>query len=453
MIKAFWFAIKVGLVVAIAIWIAERPGFVRIEWLDYVATIQMGFFLLLCVIAILISIFVYRVIAAIVNFPKTYQRYLEVRGYEKGVRALTLGMAAVAAGDEKIAVYQAHRATKLMPEDTGLTNLLTAQAARLDGREDDAVRAFARLLENKEASFLGVRGLLQAAIDKGDYETAKNLVDRALGLYPKQGWILKTAFDVYVRAEDYTEARVLLKRAAKAGTVKSETLHSDLAALYLAEALQDFEAARNERGIKLIKQALKKSKDFIPASVALIQYYIDNNDISSASKLLKKYWRREAHDLYVPQWLSIYKGASSEDKLKHMQSLLKINEKNAVACMETGKAALESSLWGEARKYFEKAESIEPTASLYRSYAQLEELSIHDEAAARTWLEKAINAPVERQWVCQETGRLYTQWKPIAQPHGAFNSMIWGRSTDLQSDNALLIHSGQSTMQGLVHAV
>src|SRR5262245_23719039 len=107
MLKALWFMIKVGVLTAAAIWIAERPGTVKIEWLEYTVTVHVGLGLLVVVGTMLLAIFVYNIIRTFVDFPKAYRRYSEIKSREKGYRALTLGLTAVAAGDAKAAVYQA----------------------------------------------------------------------------------------------------------------------------------------------------------------------------------------------------------------------------------------------------------------------------------------------------------------------------------------------------------
>lgn len=155
MIKALWFAIKVGVLIALSVWIAERPGSVRIEWMEYTFTIQMGFFLLVALVFVLLTLFIYQVLKTFVGFPSSLRRYNEVKAREKGYRALTRGLTAVAAGDKKAAALYSKKASKLLEGDTGLPLLLEAQAARLDGREEDAAQSFVALLEDKDASFWG----------------------------------------------------------------------------------------------------------------------------------------------------------------------------------------------------------------------------------------------------------------------------------------------------------
>ncbi len=213
MIRALWFAVKVGALIALAVWVADRPGQVHIEWMEYTVNMQMGLFLLVMMAAILIAIFIYQFIRALVTFPSSWARYNEIKAREKGWRALTQGLTAVAAGDKAAAGKFSKKASKYLGEDDGLPLLLEAQAARLDGRDHDAAKSFVKLLEHKEAGFLGVRGLLQSAMDAEDYETAHRLCERALKSYPKQKWILNLAFELAIKLRHWDEALKVLKKA------------------------------------------------------------------------------------------------------------------------------------------------------------------------------------------------------------------------------------------------
>ena len=103
MLKAMWFAIKIGLFVAAALWLVEREGQIRIQWLDYVVTIEMGLFLLLCVVLLFLSLFLYKLLSFVLGIPDFFARYKYKKRQEKGENALMLGLSAIAAGDQKSA--------------------------------------------------------------------------------------------------------------------------------------------------------------------------------------------------------------------------------------------------------------------------------------------------------------------------------------------------------------
>ena len=42
MIRALWYIVKVGLLIAVVVWLADRPGTVNVEWQDYTVRAQAG---------------------------------------------------------------------------------------------------------------------------------------------------------------------------------------------------------------------------------------------------------------------------------------------------------------------------------------------------------------------------------------------------------------------------
>lgn len=429
MIKALWFALKVGVLIALAVWVADHPGSVRIEWAEYTFTFKhTGLFLALLLGIILLSIFIYQVIKTFVDLPKSLSRYNEIKAHEKGYAALTKGLTAVAAGDRKMAVQHAKRASKFLPGDTGLPLLLEAQAARLDGREEDAAQSFVALLEDKDASFLGVRGLFQTALDSGDYEGALGLCEKALQLHPRQGWILKIAYDLQLKLRQWYRAEKTLSKAEKACAIDADKAKSDRVALYLAQAEKDMAEGYKPDAELLVKKALKLSPGFAPAVIMLAQTHVDREKSRQAQNVILKAWKTNAHGALAHFWMELQKADEKHDKLAQLrwiEKLLKSNGRSAQALRLAGQAATEAGLWGEAREYFRRAEEILPTATLYSAMAKLEERSGQDEDVIKGLLSKAAGARADRVWVCRETGTVYDDWAPVAFPHGSFNTIVW----------------------------
>ena len=428
MFKALLFMVKVGLLAAVAVWVADRPGTVKIDWLEYTFTIHFGFFLLSLMGVMLLAIFSYNIIRTFTDLPKSYRRYREIRRREKGYRALTLGLTAVAAGDTKTAVYQAHRATKLMPDDAGLPVLLKAQSARLDGREDDARESFVALLESKDAAFLGVRGLLQSALDMENYTKALDLARQALKLHPKQPWILNTVYDLEIRMQDWTAARETLYRAEKAKAITTEKANSDRVAMLLAEADILIREGKHKDALKDVKKAVAIDPDFAPAVTRYAKLLNMEGKRKQAVKAIERAWKTNPHPEYVQAWEILAPRGTTKKPMGRMQwleKLLEINANTATGQREAGRVAMEQQLWGEARGHLRRAEEIEPSASIYRALAELEDRSGGSAEAATIWLEKAADASAEKVWVCRQSGRVYDQWHPVALPHHAFNTIEW----------------------------
>lgn len=442
MIRALIFMIKVGLLVAAAVWLAQRPGKVSIEWMDYTFHVHVGLFIGLLVLTILLAIFIYAIFKAIADFPKSLKRYNHYTKRDKGYRALTLGLSAVAAGDAKTASYQAHRAVELLPDDTGLPYLLKAQAARLQGREEEARGVFLEMLENKDAAFLGVRGLLQAAVDHKDFDKALELARRALLLHPKQKWILRVAYDLEVRARDWESAAKTLYRAQKAGALDAERGNSDRVAILLAQGDEALEVEKFDDAFAKFKKAYSYDAYFPPAVTRLAGEYLRRGNRRRAVAIVEKSWKKEPNPDLAQTWelLVPKKKKSAAERLKWFERLMNLRPDSVEGRLALARVAMEEGFWGEARQYLTTAEqnTAEVDARLYKLFAELEDRSTHNEEASRRWLERAAESPSPRAWVCRVTGRVYSRWSPVALPHGAFNSMTWMRPDGFEWHEASL---------------
>jgi HemY protein len=428
MLKTFFFLVKMGLVIGALIWLSEQKGSVHIEWMDYTIDVHVGLFLAGLLVFVLVSIFAYRVLRTFVDFPASYRYYSHVRAKEMGYKALTLGLTAVAAGDTRAALKQAEKARSLLPEDQGLPLLLEAQAARLDGREGDAQVSFAGLLENKDTSFLGVRGLLQASMDAGDMEGALELSRQALKLHPKQPWILRTVYDLEISQRIWNDAEKTLKRAVKAGAITKERGVSDQVAIALAVAKQAEDEGLDEVALSEYRRAQRLDGKAAHAVLLAVEYYIGCGQVNKAKALIEKAWKKTPHAAMVDVWERLMPEKPKSDaleRLKWFEKLVKMNSSIARANVAAGIAACDAALWGEARSYFEAAEKIRPSKELYKAFSVLENKVSGDEEAVRGWLEKAADVSPERVWICRESGRIYDAWSPIALPQGSFNTIEW----------------------------
>ncbi len=427
MIRAIFTLIKIGIVVALAIWIAERPGTITIDWMQYKMTLHIGIFLLAMLIIVIIGIIVFSVIKTGLDMPKNIARYKDITNKDKGLKALTIGLTAVAAGDTKNAVYQAKKASIFLKEGAALPKLLEAQAARLDGRELDASRCFMELMDDKNAKFLGVRGLLQSALDNEDYSGALELSHHALELHPKQGWVLQIAYDLEIKSSNWDGARKILYRTEKSGIITSVKANSDRVAMYLAEAFQAKSVNDEALYYKSLNKAYKLDKNFVPSVQALAQMYLDRGKHKAAVSMIEKAWKGAPHPDLAKLWEAAYALPKNNDliaRVRWFEKLLSFNPQSVEGLQALANVLIQENLWAEARKYLSQAQGIRPNVNLYKLWARLEDRATHDEESVRNWLKKAADAPRERVWICSETGRVYDHWIPISD-QGLFNTIIW----------------------------
>ncbi len=427
MIRSLWSLVKIGFVVAFVIWVAERPGTITIDWLEYKATFHVGLFIAFMMLIVVLGIMIFSIIKTMLDLPQNIDRYHHIKAKDKGIKALTIGLTAVAAGDTKSAVYQSGRAKKFLKDNDALSLLLEAQSARLEGREMDATRAFTELLDNKNAEFLGVRGLLQSALDCGDNDGALELSHRALSIHPKQSWLLQTAYELEIKAHNWEGARKILYSLEKSKAITAEKANSDRVAMLLAQADLAKDVGNEVLLYRCLNKAYKLDNVFIPTISRLGDMYLARGKRKAVVSMVEKAWKSTPHPELVELWGRSAPLARDNDTMAYVrwfERLADIVPESVEGLQALANILISEGLWGEARKKLEKAQDIRPNVNLYKIWARLEERATHDEKAVRIWLEKAADAPRERVWICSETGRIYEQWTAVSD-QDLFNTIIW----------------------------
>lgn len=427
MFKALLFLAKVAIITAAVIWIADRPGTITIDWLSYKLTFSFGFFLLAMMVIVAVGIVIFSIIKTVLDAPKNIQRYKDMTHKDKGLKALTIGLTAVAAGDGKSAMYQAYRAARFLGEKDGLSNLLMAQALRLNGQEVKAAQNFSALLENQDASFLGLRGLLQTALDQGDLDGAREVGYRALELQPKQGWLLKIVYDLEIRLRHWDDSLKLLYRAEKCGAIPVAKANSDRVAMLLAQADIAQDAGDEVQLFRTLQKAYKYDPHFVPTVLRLSRMYIQRGKRKAALSMISKAWEHSPHPDFVVLWSELCPKGDGDEVLARIQwfeKLAAIKPDCTEGLLALAGVLIEADLWGDARQKLEKLEQLSFDVRLYKVWAKLEERATRDAVAVRRWLERAADAPREKVWICNYSGRIYDQWVPVSD-QGLFNTIIW----------------------------
>ena len=423
MLRALWFLFKLGILTAAIVWVANRPGFIDIHWQGYDVRADVSLALLAGFFFIVVLLTAHRALRALFSLPKTWRQYRAKIMQQKGYRALTLGMTAVAAGDVKLSSYYAQRARAFLPHDNGLPVFLEAQAARLKNDGPAAGAAFKKLLENKDTAFLGLRGLLQGALEGGSIADAGALTERALKLYPKHPFVLRMIYDMALRQRHWERAQGLLGKIERLRAMEPEKIKGERVALLLQQAVE----AKDAAPLSLLRRAYSTDPSFVPAAQFLARYYLEHKKRRNAVSVLEKIWKVNPHPCFLPLWKDAMPQGKAHDsaaRLRWFDRLIAMQPSNMEARMAAASAAMDEHMWGVAREYLDDAAGLGSSAKLYHLRARLAQAQNRPDEAA-LMLRRAADASPEKMWVCRESGHIYDGWSPVAEPHGSFNTIIW----------------------------
>lgn len=428
MIRALWFLLKVAVVIAAAIWLADRPGTVSVHWLGYAVEAPFWVALLVTLVALGIAALGYRLLRGTIRLPQRLRRHSRARRRERGYRALTQGMVAIAAGDAPTARKMARKADVLLNEPP-LTMLLSAQAAQLQGDERAAKQYFTAMLERPETAFLGMRGLLTQAIKSGDRVEALNLARKARGLQPNTPWLLGTLYDLEAQAGDWAAAEGTLQQAIQAGAIPTEEGRRHRAVLLLERSFEAERRGRADAALSHAQAAHDMMPGFAPAAVRLARLQVAADRLKPAAKVVERAWRHEPHPELADIYRTIVSSYDALTRVRLFQKLVRQAPDSAESHLAVAQAAVEAQLWGEARQHLNRAMEIGPTRRTYRLMAELDRGERHDEEAAKDWLAKAADAPEDPVWTCSSCGAVSHNWGGLCGHCGAFDSLTWKSPT------------------------
>lgn len=460
MTRALWYIAQLIVITLTAVWLVSQEGTMTIQWMEYTIRVHIGLVLFLVFLSLIFVLFLHKFWIELVTFPKKWKRYRQDIRNKKGHESTMRAFVSLAAGDVKHANYHAYRAGTLLSdqgaEQQAIPLLLQAHTARLQGREQDEKEFYQTLFDNKETTILGLQGLARSLIERGDDEEALLLARQSEKKNHRQPWILKLLYDLEIRTKDWESAIETLKKATRRGVISKEQAQSDQKALFVHLADLSLQEGRKNDAVNYLQKAHKIDPVFIPMAIQLASVYLEQGKRRKAVSIIEKAWKATPHPDLVPLWFSAAPNNKPTDpliRLRWFEKLSKLKPDSVEGRIAVAGVAIEDGLWGEARHYLLEAEQRKPSARIYRLLAELEDLSTHDDEAARHWIEKASHAPADKCWVCRETGHIYERWYAIAEPYGIFNTIVWDypdrpfdlrkqQGTTLLEENSSLLLSG-----------
>jgi len=424
MIRTIRYVVLIALLAAAAVWLADQPGAVSLQWRGYQIDTSFGVMAIGVGAVAVVAAILYRAWLFIRRAPGTVATSWRGHRRGRGYQALTKGMVAVAAGDADEARRQARKADGLLSEPP-LTMLLSAQAAQLSGDDRAAERFFRAMTENRETEFLGLRGLLNQAMKRQDTDEAVALARRAHRLKPDSEWVSQSLFELQTQSGQWLDASVTVKEAARNRHLTSPESRHRQAVL----ACQMSVVAENDgdtvEAIKQAKVALDLDNGFLPAALLLADHYLRAGKARKAGALIERMWGLEPHPTLVPIYWDARGATVALDRVKASERLAGFNPGHVESDLAIAIAALEADLWGQARKHLETAGGKEPPARICRLMSDLEEAEHGDSAKARHWLIRASMADPDPAWVCGACGHTVETWSATCGSCHAFDTYAW----------------------------
>jgi HemY protein len=401
---------------AVAWWVSGLRGAVSIDAGPYnvEATVPVAITAVLVLFGLLYLLF--RLVVWIIGMTRFHSVWRSGRRRRAGERAVTRALVALAAGEKADARLHASRARAYLG-DTPQTLLLSAEAGRLAGRDDEATTALTALAARKDAAFLGLRGLLAGAIARRDWSEAATIARRAEEAHPGAAWLRQERAQLAIRAERWAEALTLSPPDAPR------------AALAVAAAQAESNPAQAE---KLARQALKHDPAFVPGILAYATQLRTRGRERKALAVLTDGWARTPHpDIGA---LALAPVSEKLARLAAAERLTASTLNDPESRLLLARCALDAGRTEEARRHLEALRSDGfNQRRMWLLLAELEEEARGDTEEGRLAQHDALRhaavAEADPGWRCTSCHTPQPAWRaacPICQTPG---SLRWGSGT------------------------
>jgi HemY protein len=421
--------IVIALLIAGAVFVADRPGAVSLVWQGWRVDTSVTVLVFGVALIAIIAAALFHGLRLVIRGPRVIAHGRRERRRRRGYRALSQGMVAVAAGDPAEAKRFARQADALLAEPP-LTLLLSAQAAQLNGDERAAQNYFTAMLDRPETEFLGLRGLIMQALKRDDEAEALRLAERAKALRPKTQWVLASLFELQARSGKWSEAEATLALAARRKAVTASESERHRAVMLYEQSRVASAENRDRDAVRLVAKAHALAPGFTQAAARYAEMLSAAGHTRQARKVIEAAWTKAPHPELAAAYEAILADERPLQRLKRFETLAARNKDHIETHIALAAMALKARLWGEARRHLADAggrdDNPAPIPRVCRLMAEIDEAEHGDLPAARLWLSRASTTTAQDPaYVCAACGGEVAAWTALCPHCHSFDSVEW----------------------------
>ncbi len=404
-----------------AAWLAAYPGSVTMVWLGWRLDATMAALIAALVVICAFTAFWALLIRALLLVPRRMRRRKRDRAYGLGLRSATEGLVALAIGDVETARHRAKK-TRQHLHDAPLALLLSAQIARVDGKDADLRRYLEQLLAHRETRFLAARNL-SAYCDRNDNASAAlDYAEQAHTMRPKDPVSSENLVGLYTRLGRWEEAERALRQAGRGMSRPERQRLRGLSAL--AQAVKLEEAGQPALARDAALQATRLLPGFAPASALAARLLAADGHKATAIKVLHSSWKHTPHPMLASTLSAILVDAPLKTLMKFQRRMAAIHPEHPESHLLLAQGALQNRDWKTARHSLSAALAHEETIRGCRLMVELERDAYGDDEATARWQIRAENAK-EGVWECESCHHTTPHWQPHCPTCHAFGKFLW----------------------------
>jgi HemY protein len=406
-----------ALICAFSLWLAEKPGFTQIEWLDYRATfptsLLMGLVALLAVFLLLFG----QALGRLLTWPRRKRTERRLAETEIGLRSLTRAATALALSNHELAAKELTRARRRLP-DLPLLVLMEAQCLEKQGKREQATLRYEALSNYEDTAAIGVRGLLQSAEKQKDYARALSVATEGVRQFPKDMTLLTHSIALMLKNGDAESAEAILRKwRTRWQLSRSERLHL----LALAQVVKARHAIDNTTLCRYLALglALQPSHPYIPlAHIAALL----SEDTGAALRQVKSLWQKHPTPPLTALALEVITLLPEEKRARTARKIANLAPEHLESHILRAQEAMGRHDYFGARAFAQSAITLRESRRALSLMAEIES-ELGGQEAAKSWFGRASIAPAEEQWICESCDHYTHGWHLFCPHCDALDSM------------------------------
>ena len=425
MLRLLGFFIVTGALMYGASWLFDNDAVLQLQWFDgETYPVNRAVAVLAVLVFAVAAIVVYELLRLVLGYPVRWWRKRKTNRQLEGLRTVTRGMMAVAAGDGTQAKELRREAEKLLGEREPATLLLAAQAAELEDNHEVAQLKYRQMLRQKPTQLLGLRGLLNDAIATGDQAQALELARQAYRDHPYTEWVVETLFDQLVQHRLWGEAFRRVDDLKLNSVVDGDEAQRRRGVLKHLMAKERADKGELEEGLKTAQDATRRQRSFAPAAALTAELATKLDKPRLARTSIEESWARAPHPLLVEAYKAQEPNETARARLDRLERLANRNSSHHYTLRVMIEAALAAGENGRALTFAKQVPGANPTVGTLQAAVDAFRTAEPESPRIAELETLMADAPADEAWVCQRTGHVMDHWEPFG-PAGDFDSLRW----------------------------
>ena len=348
MLKIILYVAVLAVLVVIAVWFAETPGTVMLEWHGWRIDTSVAMLFVFVTGLLAVGTFLLRAWGTLMGAGRAFQDARKNKRLNRGLEALAHGFAAVR-GDDTAAAAKAGREARSALGDLNAVRLLEQQTARIGGDRNMASAEARNLITEPAMESAALRELAEIATQTGDREGALGHALRALGRKPPPRWACQMTLDLQVGLGRWEDAAVMIDRKDVRGVLDASDAARLKATLYSQAASAALATQDSTSAMKWARKALNVEPARADASATLGRALIADGKAKKASAELERAWTVNPHPLILTAYLQIAPAEAPLVRARRIEKLVAGHPDHPESRLALAEVALAAELWGQAR--------------------------------------------------------------------------------------------------------